>query len=213
MSNTYACSMGFSIIFKEIEEGNTYSNHDTNIIDNFLNKKYGANKWELAEEEFYIKAPEIAENPTIIPVTIGAENAEYAGKFSEIKWFNIESIKVLDTKRYENSYLPRVYHVDDLSKNSSNALNFNEITYKEKRINNVASFKLSGSSIPYISMRLNLSGASYSQLFAAFIPYNSKEKIIVVKQKKEINTPGLCSSTYYIRGEWPKGIRSEHRYE
>ncbi|MGD8407422.1 MAG: hypothetical protein PVF21_02270, partial [Thiohalophilus sp.] len=92
-------------------------------------------------------------------------------------------------------------------------LNFKEITYKKSRIIKIASFILAENTLPYISTRLKLPESNEIKVAAVLVPKDDNNKIKVLKQSGTTRTGHPCSTTYFVDGDWPSGLRKEHRYE
>jgi len=74
-------------------------------------------------------------------------------------------------------------------------------------------FNFYGNTLPFVSIRLNLSGINEAQVFCVFKSSKNKGLTKVLKQDETMGTGNMCSTTYYIKGEWVEGIQREHRCE
>ncbi|MBA5249778.1 MAG: hypothetical protein FE834_09685 [Gammaproteobacteria bacterium] len=208
----YSCIMDPSFKFRHLDEKKSDNQFNINDMETFLNKKHGLNNWEYNNDnDFFLKLPKIPENTFYIPITIGSEKNESVGVFDELTIYAEECFWILKDK-YTKEYLPDFNNVIDFSKNSDKAFKFK--TYEEKRIIKIASFKFYGNAFPLVSTRLNLSRANEVKIFCVFKSSTHKGLIKVIKQDKTMYTEGLgsCSTTYYIKGEWPEGIQEGYGY-
>ena len=209
----HACVMGFSFNFVSLDEKSLLDAEVANNLDAYLNDHYGKNKWEYMNDNVIIKTPKIAENSNTIPVTIGANSIELAGKYKSLDLYVEDYLWVIDSKKLNDEYLSEMYHVDNLEKNSKKALNFKEISYKKTRLLRIAQFNLFYTTLPCISTRLQLPGSSEIKLVAVLVPRDEQNKIKALRQSDTIPINHHCSTTYFIDGDWPDGLRKAYRYE
>lgn len=207
--------MGFSFYFTEILPSDfVFGSRDARNVDNFLDKKYGEGKWEYSSGTLQIHTPDIAENPAVIPVVIRS-TAEKTGLYGGIAVFVERSVAVLDSDKFDPTYLPSVYHVDGEkweTKNHPNALQIHKITSSLSMMAFVAEFKLGDHTLPEISTRLRTLGAKEFRVIAGFIPVDPVQKIAVIKQEKTIKTYD-CMNVIYVDGKWPEGLKKSYEYQ
>ena len=132
-TSAYACFYGFSFYFAPVPSSDfIVSSKDERSLDGFFDKKYGPNRWRYSSPSSFVRAPDIAENAAVIPVTIRLDDVEQVRQYQKIEVFIERIVDVLDAAKFDSTYLPSVYHVDGEnweSKNHPNALQLRKITY------------------------------------------------------------------------------------
>jgi predicted secreted protein len=71
---------------------------DESTIEKFLDKKYGPNSWSYSSSQISLKAPEIAENPSVISVGIHTDDHSLAGRYRSIEVFVQRIVYVSNSK-------------------------------------------------------------------------------------------------------------------
>ena len=212
-----ACAMGFGFHFTpDLPAGYVRSAGEGEAITAFLDREYGPGKWEYAPAQLRVKAPDIAENSAIVPVTVGSDDAGMAGRYRRVRVLLEKQVDVLDASRFSPEYLPPVYHVDGedwQTRNHPKALQLHEITHKASAIGPVSEFALSDRAIPDFSLRLNLQGVNGARMFAVFIPADGSRLVQVARQEGVIQVYPRCTRTIYVDGEWPAGLKSAYDYQ
>ena len=137
-----SCSFGFSFNFEVLDEETSKSMRGKEGMVAFLNKSYGENNWEYSTESLSLELPDITENSSVVPITVGSNNAQLAGVYSELTLYIEKHIRVIDKGKYSREHLPATYYINDPSKNSDKAFNLQGMTYDEVAIHKVARFKL-----------------------------------------------------------------------
>lgn len=211
-TNAFACTLGFSFQFEALPDGDPYSPMQGISIEAFLNEKYGEGGWRDSGALFKLSMPEIPENSSLIPISVGSENVELAGAYEFIHIYVLKTIKVLDNSRFDADLQPPIFYADG-TMSKENALGFGEITHEEGRIQQVAGFVLADTALPYVSARLNLSRATRGRVFVAFVPRDKSEPVKVVGQERLVLVGNWCVTRYHVRGRWPEGLREVYRYE
>lgn len=214
-SAAFACSMGFSFSFiKGVPEGYVYNDDaDANRTD-FLDKRYGKGKWIYADESYFVKAPKIAEDCSVVQLTIGTDDAQQSGRYKSIELYLQRYINVLVNEKFDPSYLPQKYYIleENQDKNSPNAFDFGKIIRKKSGFFSLVQYQLSNHTLPYTALRVKEEDAELIRLIAVFRPYNTKDKILVLVQKEPTILSSHCHSKYYVEGEWPAGLRERYDY-
>lgn len=207
-----ACSMGFSFHFVAGPPEGYRQGSDP--IAAFLNERYGAGNW-VDSPGFAVKAIEVAENPAVVPFSVGSDDVEQAGRYRTAQVFVEKQVAVLDSARFSPEYLPAVYYVDGpdwQTKNSPKAFRLQDITHRAAMVAKVAEYRLSARTLPIFSIRLNLPDTRAVRMFAVFEPNAEGAPVVVVRQVKETHTRAPCSSTVYVDGPWPEGLRPDYEY-
>lgn len=215
-TSAYACFYGFSFYFAPVPSSDfIVSSKDERSLGGFFDKKYGPNRWRYSSPSSFVRAPDIAENAAVVPVTIRLDDVEQVRKYQKIEVFMERIVDVLDAAKFDSTYLPPVYHVDGEnweSKNHPNALQLRKITYPMSTMFNAVGFKLGEYTLPEISIRLRNLDSRKMRVVTAFIPSDASQQIVVVKQENVTETPG-CSTTIYVNGKWPDGLKSVYEYQ
>ena len=178
------------------------------VVDDFLNKTYGEDNWQIDDGTNYFEAEHITENVSSSPITIGSYSESSAGKFSEINIYVESRIMVLKSKRYISEYIPRYGN-----KISSSIFSFLD---NAAAIDKLATFKLGNTSLPYIQTRINYFRYSSNlqqkvTVFAAFVPRNKASPVLIVKPTHEVKSFSCHGPIdIYVKGIWPEGLKSEY---
>ena len=180
----FGCSMPeFRVDFvKGIPSGSNYVDSSENIILNFLDTEYGKKAWQDASEAYFFKTDDIAENERVIPITITATDYKNNDAFREVIVFAVKKIDVLSSDSYLNKYLLK------FGNKSLDVNGIYAVTNPLYSVEKIAAYKLGDSTLPYISMRVNLLHyPSKAQLFAILVPKDAATPVQVIHRKKRIH--------------------------
>lgn len=99
----YACTYPSSILEDDQNrgkpEGKNVCGYNPSCNDEeFLNKKFGVDNWDY-DENFFIKHPEVAENPSIVPIAGGAKTDTLAKTFTEVTIYTEDHMLFMDREK------------------------------------------------------------------------------------------------------------------
>ena len=201
--SAYACSMGMSLDFVHgLPEGFYLAgnNNDADIAET-VKKHTGLSTWFYANDNFYVKAPEVAENAAVVSITIGMPVKVDDLHYNKLVVLLEEQVDVLVT---------RGRHVEIPHRNRQVPLNLKLKTTSALIQKWVATYKFKRP-VMSMSMRLNLSKVDKAKVLALLVPVDETKPVQVIRQKKPTRIH-RCDSTIYVDGPLPKGAENGFYY-
>jgi len=200
----FSCSMGVTLTFKEGLPGSyeIESEADNNIAS--LVKKYTQrDDWVNADTALFIKAPSVAENSYVVPVSIDMTKESNIDEIGQVVVLVEKSVAVLRTRGQEIEIPHRNRQVPiNLKLNTVNALT------TEK----VASYRFHDKAVSYLSMRLKLIGTQKARVIALLLPRNNTQPVKVMSQEQVTRVHGGCEHVIYVDGPMPAGAEQGYYY-
>ncbi len=201
--------MAYVHITQEDTSAYTTIEQGRDLAADFLDSNFGRSRWQYANQHIFFTLPEIAENSSYIPTTIGSNNPADIGKFSEIAVYIEKHVYILDSAAYHRESLPRFWQHHTLGKvykHSNKALKFEQL----------ARYTLADKAYPYVSTRFNFSDYHIPgdiNMFAVFIPEDRKKTVMVIKPGNKIHVSTCSPVTHIIvDGKWPRGLKTVYEH-
>ena len=189
IKNVYSCSMGMSLSFVNgIPNDYQMTDVDNHYIPGVIRKYLGRTDWEYANNNYFIKAPEISEQIEQVTVSVLMDKTEKEIRFEKLVIIAEKQVRVLRTKE-RNKEIP--------NKNGQVPLNFKPDTINAAKPMWVASYIFS-QPVYSVSMRLNLTGFNQARILGLLVPADKSMPIQVIKQEGSIRFHPSCDSVIYV---------------
>lgn len=198
-----ACSMGMSLDFVQgLPEGYYLArNNNDAVIAEAVKRHTGRSAWHYARDNFYVKAPNVAENVSVVPVTIGMAGVQKGVYYNKLIVLLEEHVNVLVT-RGRNVEIPH--------RNRQVPINLKLKTISAVKQKWVATYDFMRPTMS-VSMRLNLSNVVKAKVLALLVPADKTKAVQVIRHNNPIRVHH-CDSIIYVDGPMPKDAANGFYY-
>jgi len=196
--------MGMSLSFTSgIPDGYAVVQSHRAQLTELVNKYSGHTDWVYASDDNFIKAPELAEDPTVIPVYINLQTNPPDRRHHKIIVLAEKHVNVLLTKQH-NVVIP--------NRNGQIPLDLKLETTTAATTISVATYTLANYPISRLSIRLALPDVDMARLVVLLVPIDKSSPVKVIRQKKPIRIGLACERVIYVDGPLPRGTRRGFYY-
>jgi len=202
-NDALACSFGLDFPLLEAPKAYYSDIKDNDRVTKFINQHYKTRKWKYDSNAFTIKDYEYIDFWDLIPVTVKINDSKNNSQFATIEIFaDVELNMVRSTSELKKNFPGQSF--SSLLNKDVRYSQRNKFIKSVSAINKVSIFKLLNNTLPHLSTRFNAKGAESVRIFAAIIPADKNEDIIVVIQSETTIIHEFCRRYDYYQGKLPK---------